>query len=435
MPEPAAPIISGPIGTLPLRGGMDRRVAPSRMASLRRWRWPAAGVGVVGAATLAVMLVPRSGTLAVSAAELTVAAIRAAPFQDYLPVRGTIAPLVTVYVDAIEGGQVVQVDAPDGAAVQAGQVLATLSNPQLELDVTSREAAIAGQLGGVSAQRLALQQAQTAQDSAIAEAAYAALKAQRELGVRRGLHAQGFESDAGLRGFADEARYTAARLAALQTARGAGRTIADRQAAEIEATASGLRRNLAVVEGSLQSLELRAPVAGRLTNWLLQPGQTLKQGDQVGQIDGGAYRLDADIDEFYLGRVAEGQRAATIDEAPAQLHVARVKPQVNGGVFRAELVFDGPAPSGLRRGQGMDARLTLDRTRTALVLPTGAWLDGGGAYVFVVDSDGRHARRRAIVSGRRNPEQIEIASGLLPGERVLVSSVKAYAGFSTLLLQ
>lgn len=415
---------------------MDRRIARGRFTAYRRPLRIAGAAVVIGAVIWGLIaFVPASGTLSVAADRLTIASVAWAPFQDFLPVHAAAAPLRTTFVGAIEGGQVATVTAQDGALVQAGDVLARLSNPQLQLDVTSREAAIAGQLGSVSAQRLTLQQNLATEDAAIADASYALLKAQRELQIRQRLHDADFESDAGLKGFRDEATYQSTRLAFLQKARARDREVARSQGAEIEETAARLHRNLDVVEASLQALVLRAPVAGRLTNFLLQPGQTLKQGDPVGQIDSeGAWRLDADVDEFYLGRVAVGQHAtADIDGAATALTVARVKPQVSNGTFRAELTFDGAPPAGLRRGQSTECRITLGATRQAVVLPNGAWLESsGGATAFVLDTDGRHARRRTITTGRRNPDQVEILSGLSPGERVLISSSQGYEKYDVL---
>jgi HlyD family secretion protein len=427
-----------PTPTAAIRTGMDRRLPPGRMAYLRRWRWPALALLVAAAACALMYLVPASGTLAVSGTTLTLATASEAPFQDYLPVRATIAPLRTVFVGAVEGGTVSSVPVLDGATVQAGETLATLVNPQLQLDVTSREAAIASQLGGISAQRLALQQSQVEAQNNIADAGYNLLKAERDLSIRSSLLHEGFESPAGLKTFQDAAQYYATRLRLLRRAQTQNATIAARQEAEIDDTSRNLQRNLQVVQASLQSLVLRAPVAGRLTNFALQPGQNLKQGEQIGQIDStDAYRLDADIDEFYLARVQPGETAsADIGGVVAQLHVSRVKPQISNGQFRAELVFDGAPPAGLRRGESVDTKITLGNTENLLLLPNGAWLEGsGGSFVYVLDKDGHYAERRNIVSGRRTPEQVEISAGLQPGERVIVSSYGALARFPKLLIQ
>ena len=433
--QPNPPPIPPPTTT---GAAMDRRIVRSRGLQVRRAIWLAAALAACGvAAVFGMQLVPGAGTLSVSSEQQSVATVHLALFQDFLPVRAAVAPLRTSYVGAVEGGQVASVAVQDGALVHAGDVLATLSNPQLQLDVTSREAAIAGQLGGVSAQRLSLQQTLTTEETQIAEASYAVLKAQRELQIRERLHDANYVSDAGLKSFADEARYETHRLALLQAARAQDRAVAQAQRTDINATAARLHRNLDVVEASLQALVLRAPVAGRLTNFLLQPGQSLKQGDQIGQIDSeGAWRLDADVDEFYLGRVAVGQHATTVfDGRNVALSVVRVKPQVANGVFRAELVFDAAPPPGLRRGQGAECRITLGATQQALVLPNGPWLEAsGGTSIFVLDADGRHARRREVSVGRRNPEQIEVLSGLSADQRVLVSAPRGSEKFGVLNL-
>jgi HlyD family secretion protein len=83
----------------------------------------------------------------------------------------------------------------------------------------------------------------------------------------------------------------------------------------------------------------------------------------------------------------------------------------------------------------VDIRITLGDTRPALVLPNSGWLEaGGGGFAFVVAPSGHRADRRAIAVGRRNPEQVEITSGLRPGERVVVSSYAGFDKFTHLIL-
>ena len=414
---------------------MDKPIArPKR----RRRLFIAAGAGaaVLAAAGAAAWLVPGAGALAVKSSEVEIAEVRQAPFQDYLPLRAEVAPLTTVFVTAVEGGQVQEVLVQEGAEVAAGAPLARLANPQLQLDVTAREADIAARLGDVSAQELALQRARAERDQEVADTAYKLLTARRELEKRERLRAAGFESDAGVKTFADEATYHQERLGALQQGQSREARIGQAQSAQIRQMADRLQSNLKIVQASLGALVVRAPAAGRLTNFNLQPGQPLKAGETVGQVDQqGAFKLTAEIDEFYLSRIAPGQAAsADIDGRPVALKVLRVLPQVNAGRFRAELGFAGPPPAALRRGQSLDMRLTLGDTRPALTLPNGAWLEGsGGTFTFVVK--GGRAERRAIAVGRRNPEQVEVLKGLRPGERVVVSSYSGLEPYKHLILR
>jgi HlyD family secretion protein len=45
---------------------------------------------------------------------------------------------------------------------------------------------------------------------------------------------------------------------------------------------------------------------------------------------------------------------------------------------------------------------------------------------MVVSADGGHAERRRIKLGARNAEQVEVLSGLKPGERVITSDYAAF---------
>ncbi|MFX7796819.1 hypothetical protein ABTK29_18350, partial [Acinetobacter baumannii] len=65
----------------------------------------------------------------------------------------------------------------------------------------------------------------------------------------------------------------------------------------------------------------------------------------------------------------------------------------------------------------------------------GFYADTGGAWAFVIDADGRHAQRRPLQLGRRADGVIEILGGLRPGEQVVVSPYRAFAGASALDLQ
>ncbi|MGC1301589.1 MAG: efflux RND transporter periplasmic adaptor subunit [Caulobacteraceae bacterium] len=417
--------------------GMDRRLERPRGKHGRLVMIGGAALALLAAIALGVGMIPPPGSLTVKASDVEIGQVRTAPFQDYLPVRAEVAPLHTVFVTAVEGGQVEKVVVLDGTEVAAGAALATLTNPVLRLDVTSREADIAGKLGDASAQQLTLERNRLDREKEISETNYDLLKAEHDLEVRRALHDQGFVSDAEVKTFADQAGYYQSRLKELKTGQTQEDAIAGAQAAQLHQTSGRLNNNLDVVRSSLDALTVRAPVAGRLTDFTLEPGQSLKAGDPVGQIDSeGAYKLTADVDEFYLGRVTPGQQAvADLDGRSVAMTVSRVLPQVTNGRFRAELTFKDAPPAGLRRGEGVDIRITLGDTRPALVLPNSGWLEaGGGTYAFVVQSGGGRADRRAITIGRRNPEQVEITSGLRPGERVTVSSYAGFDKFAHLIL-
>lgn len=413
---------------------MDRRIARTRTPWWRR-RSVLLVLGSIVAAVMMWRLLPAGGSTNVAAADIETATIVRAPFADYLPVRATVAPRVTTLVGVLSGGQVEKLLVQDGAMVTEGQPLATLANPTLKLDVLTREAQIASQLGSVAGEDLGIARNRLDRAAQIAQAGYDLIKARRELGIRRHLHDRGIVSDAGVRSFAEEAAYQERRLAQLQSGGATEARITATQGQRLDDTRGRLESNLQAVRASLDALVIRAPSGGRLTNFAIQPGQTLKAGDPAGQVDSeGSWKLEAEVDEYFLGRVAAGQGATVSGLGDGvRLTVSRVLPAVKDGRFRVELAFDrgrgGHVPTGLNRGQTIDIRITLGSTAPALVAPVGGWLDaGGGSSAFVLDTEGGHARRRAIRTGRRNPEQIEILSGLRAGERILTSNTASVKG-------
>ena len=46
----------------------------------------------------------------------------------------------------------------------------------------------------------------------------------------------------------------------------------------------------------------------------------------------------------------------------------------------------------------------------------------------MIDPDGKHARRVSVTLGRRNPRQVEILSGLEPGQRIVTSNLARVKG-------
>jgi HlyD family secretion protein len=59
----------------------------------------------------------------------------------------------------------------------------------------------------------------------------------------------------------------------------------------------------------------------------------------------------------------------------------------------------------------------------------------GGTWVFVLPKSGNEAQRRAVRFGRRNPEQIEVLSGLAEGERIISSGYETLRAFDRVRIQ
>ncbi|MEG3086432.1 efflux RND transporter periplasmic adaptor subunit [Sphingomonas sp. PB4P5] len=408
--------------------GMDR-VVVSRKLPLK-YKLAAGVVALLLAAAAFWYFAPRSDSQSVAASRLTISTVSRGTFDDFIPLRARVTPLQTVFLDAIEGGRVEKVLVEDGASLAAGQPIALLSNAELQLSVLARQSEVTEQLNNMRSQELALAQTQLANERSILEADLARTKAERQYAREKALAARGFVAAKTFSDTSDSYAYERERGTVLRRGQATDRKLMSSQLAQLRASSNSLMSSLALARGNLDALNLRAPVAGQLSGFSIQVGQSLSRGQRIGQIDSpGRNKLIAGVDEYYLGRVVIGQKA-TIDVGGKSFaaRVSKIYPQVQNGEFQLDLQFIGVEPKDIQRGQSLQARLTLGDPAPAILLPNGAFYnETGGTWVFVVAPGGGQAIKRQVRMGRRNTESIEILDGLDPGERVITSP---YTGFA-----
>lgn len=408
--------------------GMDRIVARKRLP--RSLMIAGAALAMVAIALLIWWIVPRGSTQSIAADRLTIASVQRGTFEDYIPLRTRVTPLLTVYIDAIEGGRVEKVLVEDGTMLAAGQPIAILSNAELQLSTLARQTEVEQQINNMRAQELSLAQTRVLNERAVLEAQLALERAQRQFDREARLAARGFVAGRQFEDTRDQLRYERQRLAVVRQGRSTDDKLQRGQLAQQRASTASLQAGLELARANLDALNLRAPVAGQLSGFSIQVGQSMSPGERIGQIDSpGRNKLQAGVDEFFLGRVEVGQKARI--DAGSRSHLARVTkilPQVQNGQFQIELQFVGAEPERLQRGQTVQARLTLSDPASAVLIPNGGFYnDTGGAWVFVVAPDGRSAVKRPVRLGRRNNDHVEVLGGLTAGERVITSP---YTGFA-----
>jgi len=416
-------------GDRPITGsGMDEAV-PSH-----RWPlWAKGGILVAAlliAAALFWWFAPANDSQTVGADHVTISTVTRGTFDDFIPLRARVTPLLTVYIDAVEGGRVEKMLVEDGATVAKDQPIALLSNAELQLSTLARQTEVEQQINNMRSQELALAQTRLTNERAVLEADLALDKARRQYDRERPLATRGFVTAKQFDDTAADFRYQQRRLAALKRSQSTDARLQTSQLSQQQAAAQSMQSGLAIARANLDALQLRAPVAGQLSGFSVQVGQSLQRGERVGQIDSpGRNKLIAGVDEYYLGRVQIGQ-AAAIDWANKRYRarVTKIYPQVQNGQFQIDLQFLGAEPKQLQRGQTMQARLTLGDPAPALLVPNGAFYnETGGSWIFVVAPDGRSAVKRPVRLGRRNADFIEVLEGLDRGEKVLTSPYTGYA--------
>jgi HlyD family secretion protein len=414
--------------------GMDVRIERRSRLS-----WSVVGGAAALLAIIAwawVLLKPNG--LAVPRTSLRIAMVERGTFNEDVAIRATVDPLHSVVLDSIETGRVEDVYATDGQIVKRGDPLFRLSNPQRQIDLLVRQSDEAQRLSYTLNLRVSLETGRLEHQRRLAE-----LQFERDLAEKT--YARIMQLAEGGAIPRVQVQDTKAKLEQdnllLEQEKTAGQ-------ADLDARQDSLKRmeksfvdqkpGLKIVRDALDALTVRAPVDGRLTDFHLEVGASMKADDHIGRIDDPSqFRLSAQIDEFYRGRVVVA-RAVTVDVDghSYSAKVSRTYSQITDGKFSVEMVFDGEQPGNLSPGLGVNAKILLGEPSEALLLPNGTFFnDTSGEWVYLIASDGRTAQRHEVNFGRRSSAQLEVLSGLGAGDRVIVSAYADYGGNTRLQLK
>ena len=406
---------------------MDRRIEKKS----RRPYFVAAGAAAVVALIAAAFLTDGTSTsFTLDGQRIRTATVSTGMYEDYIPLRASVEPERTVYLDAIEGGRVERILVEEGAFVEEGQPLIDLSNTSLQLDVIAREAEVSEQLNNLRNTQLAIEQNRLKLKSDLIEIDYQIVRLQRLVNRYEELEGNQFISKTEYEDARDELEYWSNKRVVTRESQAQDEKIRLAQIEQLESSVAQLEKNLTLARSNLDNLLIRAPRSGQLTSLNAELGESKARGERLGQIDDvDRFKATALVNEFYLNRVRQGQQALLdIDGREHRLEISKIYPEVQASQFEIDLRFLGTAPTDIRRGQTLQLRLVLgDSANQATLLANGPFFnDTGGAWVFVLDPNGTVATRREVQLGRRNPNNIEVEAGLLHGDEVIISS---YANF------
>lgn len=417
--------MSRPAPRLVISGASMDAAVPKN--SRRKALWVIAAAATAGIViAIGWRLMPRG--LSVQFDDVRTASANAGVFQDNLVVRANAASLRSVILDAIESGRVEEVAVRDGAMVEQGQLLFRLSNDQRRLELLARESDYATQISNLSNLRFAYEGSRSEHQRRSSELQFDFEQAEKEYLRHAQLAEQGLIARTTMEESRDKLQRRKRALQEENTAATSELSIKLNAIRQLDVALGKLKSGLDLVNNSVDALVVRAPVAGRLTDFNLQVGETVKADQYIGRVDDPEhFKLSAQVDEYYLSRVANGLPGkARVAAQDYTVKVERIFPQIKDGRFSMDLVFDASQPPNLNPGQGVDLEITLGDPVEALLLPMGAFInDTGGNWVYVVDAQGL-AQRRPIRTGRRSASQVEVLGGLSTGETVIVSS---YATF------
>lgn len=418
--------------------GMDKKVAkktwtPKRIGLL------AGGLLLIALFIYAFVFMDTRSTLNVDRERLTISTVQEQSFQESIPVTGTVQPIQTIYLDALQGGVVENIYKESGTMVQKGDTILTLSNSDLQLSVLQRTSSIYDQINQTRNSRLNIEKNTLSLKSQLANAENQLAITKSNYMRRKQLYEKDLIAEQEYVEAKENYEYQQKRYEFTHESFLQDSIKAERQLRAIDESLDRMQQSLEGVQQILNKLIVTAPISGQLSTIELNPGQSISASERIGQIDIlDSYKVRVNIDEYYLPRIKQ-HLEATFDYGgeTQQLQITKVYPVVEEGQFKVDMEFVNQSPDDLTRGQSLRLRLKLsDQSTDALVLSRGGFYQStGGNWVFKVNEDETQAVRQPIELGRQNPEYFEVLSGLQPGDKVITSSYDTFGDNQVLNLE
>lgn len=329
------------------------------------------------------------------------------------------------------------------AAVERGDVVASVSNTRAGTVDACRRAGIAPSTGGNITALYVKDGDRVSKGQLLLELWNSDMKAQLKLAERDAAASASISRQSCVT--ADVARRRADRLVKLRATKVASKeaveqAVGDAESAEAACDASkdAVKVKRAAVEAaraSLQRTQLRAPfdgviaeINGELGEFVTPSPVGVATPPTVDLIDNSCLYILAPIDEVDAPQVQAGMKAwITLDafkDRKFSGRVQRVAPYVldlekQSRTVDVEAVIDDPEMQVLLPGYSADVEVIVGVSEDSLHIPTIAVTDD--STVFVIPETGGTIEERKVETGLKNWQRIEVLSGLSQGEFVVRS--------------
>lgn len=417
---------------------MDRVIEKKHKWLNKKTIWITVGSILVLLVAYNIFFGDKSSKLNVEREKITIETITQSEFKDYIAQIGTVEPIKTIYLDAIEGGRVEEILIDEGNMVKKGDVILRLSNTNLILEISNNEAGVSRAINEFENTKINLEFNTINRKQTLIETQRQLKMRERQYEYNKELlknkHISQEEFDQSYELY----MATKEQYALIKEAVRNDSIYKEVQLKAMDNQIRNMQENLKVIQSRMENLKVKAPVDGELASLNPEIGEVINYGYRIGTINIlDDYKLRVEIDEHYIARVRRGLPGSfDFNGSAYKLKIEKVYPEVNNGRFAVDMIFTSKKPDKIRIGQTFRLKLELGESKQAVLIPRGGFYQStGGQWVYVVDEENNIAVKRNISIGRQNPRYYEVLEGLEPGEKVIVSSYDNFNDVDQLILK
>lgn len=399
-------------------------------------KWWALGAFVILVVVL--LLTGRRSVLRVDGSTILTGTARQGEFNDYIRVSGQVQPMTTVQLSPTEGGNVKRIVVEEGSHVNEGDVIVVLGNENLDMQILNSEAELAEKENILRNTMISMEQQKLSVRQEKLSLQIEVRRARRAYEQNKALYEEKLIAKEEYLKASEDYELAKDKLELVTDRERQDSLYRSVQIAQMHESLENMRLNMNMIRRRKENLSVKAPISGELGLLDVELGQSVAAGAKIGQINNlGSYKIEAQIDEHYIDRVAPGLEATFERQREKYSSVIRkVYPEVRDGKFKADFRFEGQQPENIRTGQTYYLNLQLGQSAEAILIPRGSFYQNtGGKWVYVLNADGTKATKRSVRIGRQNPQYYEVLEGLAPGDKVIISSYDSFGDKDELIIK
>lgn len=399
-------------------------------------KWWALGAFVILVVVL--LLTGRRSVLRVDGSTILTGTARQGEFNDYIRVSGQVQPMTTVQLSPTEGGNVKRIVVEEGSHVNEGDVIVVLGNENLDMQILNSEAELAEKENILRNTMISMEQQKLSVRQEKLSLQIEVRRARRAYEQNKALYEEKLIAKEEYLKASEDYELAKDKLELVTDRERQDSLYRSVQIAQMHESLENMRLNMNMIRRRKENLSVKAPISGELGLLDVELGQSVAAGAKIGQINNlDSYKIEAQIDEHYIDRVAPGLEATFERQNEKYSSVIRkVYPEVRDGKFKADFRFEGQQPENIRTGQTYYLNLQLGQSAEAILIPRGSFYQNtGGKWLYVLNADGTKATKRSVRIGRQNPQYYEVLEGLAPGDKVIISSYDAFGDKDELLIK
>jgi HlyD family secretion protein len=377
--------------------------------------------------------------LGVDTERITISEVKKGPFQENIPVNGVVLPIISIYLDATEGGRVEQKYVEDGTIMKKNEPIMRLSNTDVQLNLATQETGVFTLLTQMQLSRINAQQNTVSKLTQMADVESSFKEAERIYNLDKHLYEQKVIGSQELKKAENDYSYYSQKLRLTREILKQDTIAVAKQSEQDKQSYERAQEGLQIMRKKVGDLVVRSPIDGQLTSLNAEVGQLVHAGDRLGQIDvltGFKVRV-LNFDEHYVSRIFTGLTATwPFGDSTYKLKITKVYTALTNGTFQVDMNFVGAVPKGIRRGQTLQLVVALSEEKQAIQVPKGGFYQQtGGNWIFKVSEDGKRAYKVDIQLGNQTIDYYEVLQGLKPGDKVITSSYETYGNIQELILK